>query len=201
MHELVLLMALSGTGYGDSCCDPCCRPRIVHSCSSCDPCSHRLFSWRRSCCHVQTTCCQTTSGSHSAAYSEAKPQKSLYERLGGEGAIKAVVDEFVVRAAGDPKVNFTRKGTDKEWNATAENVASLKKDLVNLIGALTGGPQKYTGRDMKTIHKGMKITADEFNALAADLIGALDKFKVPQKEKDELIKIVASTAGDIVEVK
>ena len=104
--------------------------------------------------------------------------KSLYERLGGEGAIKAVVDEFVGRAAGNPKVNFTRKGTDREWEATPANVLALKNGLVNLIGQLTGGPQKYTGKDMKTVHTGMKITDAEFNALAGDLVGALDKFKV-----------------------
>ena len=127
------------------------------------------------------------------------PAKSLYERLGGEAAIKAVVDDFVGRAAGDPKVNFTRKGTDKEWKATPENVAHLKQMLVELVGAVTGGPQKYTGRNMKDSHKGMKITKAEFEAIAADLKATLDKFKVPAKEQAELMKIVGSTAPDIIE--
>jgi hemoglobin len=124
----------------------------------------------------------------------------LYDRLGGEAAIKAVVDDFVGRAAGDPKVNFTRKGI-KEWEASEANVAKLKKHLVALIGAVTGGPQKYEGRDMKSLHAGMKITTAEFNALAGDLKATLDKFKVPAKEQDELLKIIGSTAADIVEVK
>jgi hemoglobin len=127
--------------------------------------------------------------------------KSLYERLGGEAAIKAVVDDFVGRAAGNPKVNFTRKGTDKQWDATPENVARLKMHLVDLIGMGTGGPQKYTGRSMKESHTGMKITAEEFGALAADLKATLDKFKVPMKEQMELLKFVGSTQADIVEVK
>ncbi len=125
--------------------------------------------------------------------------KSLYERLGGEPAIKAVVDDFVARAAANPAVNFTRKGSIREWNASAENVATLKTRLVDLIGQLTGGPQKYLGRDMKSAHAGMKITAAEFNALAGDLAASLDKFKVPAKEKAELMAIVASTQKDIVE--
>jgi len=128
-------------------------------------------------------------------------QKSLYERLGGEAAIKAVVDDFVGRAAGDPKVNFTRKGTPQEWKATPENVDHLKKGLVDFVGMATGGPQKYTGRSMKDVHKGMAITEEEFNALAADLKATLDKFKVPAKEQDELLKAVAGTAPDIVEKK
>lgn len=125
--------------------------------------------------------------------------KVLYERLGGEAAIKAVVDDFVARAAANPKVNITRKGTANEWKATPENVAHLKKMLVELVGMVTGGPQKYTGKSMKDVHKGMKITQDEFNAAAGDLKATLDKFKVPAKEQAELLKIVGSTAPDIVE--
>jgi len=132
---------------------------------------------------------------------ESMPTKSLYERLGGEGALTLVVDDFVNRAAGDPAVNFTRKGTGMEWNATPENVAKLKKRLVQFIGMATGGPQKYEGKAMKPSHAGMKITSAEFDALAKDLIASLDKFKVPQREKDELIAVVASTKGDIVEMK
>lgn len=126
-------------------------------------------------------------------------EKSLYERLGGEKAITAVVDDFVARTAKNEKVNFFRKGTDKEWKPTPAQVDQLKKHLVELIGSATGGPQKYTGRDMKSSHAGMKITEAEFNAMAGDLKATLDQFKVPAKEQDELFKIVGSTKGDIVE--
>lgn len=131
----------------------------------------------------------------------AGPQetKSLYERLGGEPALTAVVDDFVGRAAADPKVNFTRKGTSMEWKVTPEGVATLKKHLVQFISMATGGPSRYEGRAMKPVHTGMGISEAEFGALAADLMASLDKFKVPQKEKDELIAIVASTEKDIVE--
>jgi hemoglobin len=125
--------------------------------------------------------------------------KSLFMRLGGEDAIKAVVADFVGRAAANPQVNFTRKGTAREWQATSENVAHLQKMLVDMIGAASGGPQKYMGKNMKEAHAGMKITAAEFDALAADLKASLDKFKVPAPEQDELLKVVGSTKGDIVE--
>jgi hemoglobin len=127
--------------------------------------------------------------------------RSLYERLGGENAIRAVVDDFVTRALNDPKVNFTRKGTTAEWKPTPENVERVKKTAVELVGMVTGGPQKYTGKSMKEAHKGMEITQAEFDAFAADCKASLDKFNVPAKEQDELMKIIASTAPDIVEKK
>jgi hemoglobin len=129
----------------------------------------------------------------------ASTSKSLYTRLGGEAAIVAVVDDFVARAATDPKVNFTRKGTAVEWQPTPENVAHLKNGLVQLISQTTGGPDKYEGRAMKPAHAGMGITNAEFNALAADLKTTLEKFKVPGKEQDELLTIIGSTRADIVE--
>jgi hemoglobin len=131
----------------------------------------------------------------------AKTGKSLYERLGGEKAITAVVDRFVVRAAENPKVNITRKGTKAEWQPTPENVAHLKKMLVQLVGMVTGGPQKYEGKSMKAVHEGMMITDAEFNALAGELKATLDEFKVPQREQEELLTIIASTRADIVERK
>jgi hemoglobin len=126
--------------------------------------------------------------------------KSLYERLGGRAAIAAVVDDFVARAASDPAVNFTRMGTAQEWDPTPENVAHLKRMLVGLIGAVTGGPEAYQGRDMKAVHAGMKITGAEFTAIANDLKLTLDQFGVPEREQAELLKIVGSTRADIVEV-
>jgi hemoglobin len=126
--------------------------------------------------------------------------KTLFDRLGGQPAITAVVDDFVGRAASDPKVNFTRKGTAAEWPATPQNVTHLKEKLVELIAATTGGPVKYTGRDMKTSHKDMGITEAEFTAIAADLKATLDKLKVPAKEQEELFAIIGTTKADIVEV-
>lgn len=137
--------------------------------------------------------------SHSTfAYAETIKQ-SLYQRLGGGAAIIAVVDDFVGRAAANPKVNFTRKGHAREWSATPEAVAHLKKQLVTFIGSATGGPEKYAGRDMKMAHTAMKISEAEFGALADDLVASLDKFKVPTAEKNELMAIVGTTKKDIVE--
>lgn len=119
-------------------------------------------------------------------------EKSLYERLGGKDAIKAVVNEFVTIVAADSRINkkFARSNVDR-----------LKFMLVEQICAATGGPCKYTGRDMKAAHKNMGVTVGEFNALVENLVKALDKFNVQEKEKKELLGILAPMKPQIVEVK
>ncbi|HWU90709.1 MAG TPA: group 1 truncated hemoglobin [Kofleriaceae bacterium] len=115
--------------------------------------------------------------------------KSLYDRLGGKDAITAVVDDFVNNAATDEKI--------KHFFANADAKA-LKEKLVEQICQAAGGPCKYTGKDMKTAHTGMKIAEDDFNALVGDLVKALDKFKVGEKEKNDLLGALGGMKGDIV---
>ena len=116
-------------------------------------------------------------------------QKSLYDRLGGKDAITAVVDDFVGNVAGDQRINgFFAKA----------NIPNLKRNLVDQICQATGGPCTYTGKDMKTAHKGMGIKDADFNALVEDLVKSLDKFKVPEKEKGELLTILGSLKPQIV---
>ena len=116
---------------------------------------------------------------------------SLYERLGGLGAITAVVDSFVARCAGDDRINGKFGRTD---------VPRLKKMLVDQVCEGTGGPCTYTGRGMRETHDGMAVTAGEFDALVEDLVATLDEFDVPKAEQDELLGLLGPMRGDIVEV-
>lgn len=129
-------------------------------------------------------------------------EKTLYERLGGSPAVTAVVEDFVARTAANPAVNFTRKGTETEWEASEANVTTLKKHLVQFVSVATGATDViYEGKDMQTAHKGMKVSNAEFDAMAADLKATLDKFNVPAQEQQELLAIVGTTRGQIVEEK
>ena len=123
------------------------------------------------------------------AQQQPMKEKPLYERLGGLPAIQAVIDDFVANVAADTRINKQFAQTD---------IPRLKKNLVDQVCQATGGPCKYAGLDMKTAHKGMKITDADFNALVEDLVKSLDKFKVPAKEKNELLTALASMKPDIV---
>jgi len=114
---------------------------------------------------------------------------TLYDRLGGQGAINQVVDDFVANIAADPSIFPKFAKTD---------IPKLKRLLSEQICEATGGPCKYTGRDMKTTHKGMNVTKAEFNATGAALAKALDKNKVPAKEKNELLTAIGGMENDIV---
>ena len=129
-----------------------------------------------------------------APAAEAK-EKTLYERLGGKKAITAVVDEFAGRVAADTRINgyFAAAAGDPQ------RLGSFKMKLVDQICRASGGPCKYLGKDMKTAHMGMGITGDQFGALVQDLVGALDKFKVGEKEKAELLGALGPMKTDIVE--
>ena len=125
---------------------------------------------------------------------------TLYERMGGDAVVRAVVEDFVSRAASDPAVNFTRQGQAHAWEATPENVERLKQRLVEFVATTAGGPMQYRGADMVTAHRGMAITNAEFDALAGHLRAALDANDVPRRERDELLKAVGSMRGAVVEV-
>ena len=125
---------------------------------------------------------------------EAK-EKTLYQRLGGKKAITAVVDEFVGRVAADRRIN----GYFAATAADPQRLASFKMKLVDQICMASGGPCHYEGKDMKSAHMGMGITSADFNALVEDLGGALDKFKVGDREKGELLGALAPMKTDIVE--
>jgi hemoglobin len=116
-------------------------------------------------------------------------KKSLYDRLGGKPAITAVVDDFVGNVAKDKRINKFFASTD---------IPRLKRLLVEQLCAGTGGPCTYTGRDMKSSHRGLGIEGKHFNALVEDLGKTLNKFKVPAREQKELVAILAPMKKDIV---
>lgn len=127
-----------------------------------------------------------------ASAQETMAKKSLYERLGGEAAISAVIDDFAGRVLKDEKIN-------KKF--AKSNAPRLLFHLKEQVCAATGGPCKYTGLSMKQSHKNMAVTEGEFNALVGHLVDTLNKFNVPEAEKNELLGILGPLKDQIVEVK
>ena len=129
----------------------------------------------------------------SATAFAASQEKSLYERVGGYNALAAVVDDFIVRLVSDKQFEkfFIGQSTDSKKR--------IRQHILDQFCAATGGPCVYTGREMKTSHAGLGITNAEWDAAAKHLVASLDKFKVPEKEKSEILAFVTGLKKDIVE--
>jgi hemoglobin len=96
--------------------------------------------------------------------------KSLYERLGGYDAISAVVNELLV----------ADESLGRFWqHRGGDGMTREKQLLIDFLCASAGGPMYYTGRNMKLSHKGMRISATDWQAFVGHLNATLDTFKVP----------------------
>ena len=120
-------------------------------------------------------------------------QKTLYERLGGYDAITAVVNDLLPRLQADALLG-------RFWHHRGEDGVKREKQLlIDYLCACAGGPLYYTGRDMKTSHKGMKISESDWAAFSGHLQATLTAFNVPQAEREETVAFIQSTKPDIVE--
>ena len=128
-----------------------------------------------------------------AAPAAAQQPPTLYKRLGGYDAIAAVTDEFLARLSTDP--SFARFF----GGHSTDSLKKLRQLVVDQLCVATGGPCVYIGRDMKTSHAGLGITEKDWDVSVKHLVGTLDKFNVPPKEKDEVLGAVSSLKKDIVE--
>jgi len=134
-------------------------------------------------------------GAAAAQQPAPPPEKPLYQRLGGAYPIAVVVDDFIERLLVNDVLNANPAINQARATVPA---AGLKFHVTSLVCMVTGGPCKYAGRGMKEAHAHLNITEREWQAMVADFRVTLDKFKVPQREQNELIQIVESTKGEIV---
>ena len=118
---------------------------------------------------------------------------TLYQRLGGYDAIAAVADDFIGRLASDPQLTRFFSGS------SADSRRRRRQLLVEQLCAASGGPCYYTGRSMKASHQGLGISEADWDITVKHLIQSLDQFKVPSKEKEELLSIVSVVKAEIVE--
>jgi hemoglobin len=123
---------------------------------------------------------------------ETASTPSLYKRLGGREGIATVVDDFVANMVADTRVSARFK------NLKPPQVLTLKTNLADQICEVSGGPCAYVGRDMKTVHAGMKVTEAEWNATVENLGKALDKNKVDARSRQDLLGALGPMKGDIV---
>jgi hemoglobin len=122
-------------------------------------------------------------------------EKSLYERLGGYNAIAAVVDDFIGRLVTDKRFERFFVGHSRD------SQKRIRQHIVDQLCAAAGGPCIYTGRSMKDSHEGLNISEDDWKAAVDHLVASLDKFKVPKRERDDMLGAVSKFKNDIVEKK
>jgi hemoglobin len=141
---------------------------------------------------ILATCVLLTAAVAPLAAAPQQNSATLYKRLGGYDAIAAVVDDFLGRMTADKQRSrfFGGVSTDSQLR--------IRQLIVDQVCAATGGPCVYIGRSMKSAHTGLGIADADWNQAVKLLVATLDKFKVPQKEKDELIAVVATLKPDIV---
>ncbi len=134
-------------------------------------------------------------GSVLAQQTPAAKEKSLYERLGGYDALAAVTDDFIERLATDKSLGRFFVGFSKD------SQTRIRQHIIDFLCKGTGGPCAYTGRDMKVVHTGLGITKADWDASVKHLVATLDKFKVPEKEKADVLAAIGPLEKDIVEKK
>ena len=114
---------------------------------------------------------------------------SLYTRMGGEPVVRQVVDELIDRTAQDPRTSRSFKDV---------KLARVKEKLREQICLLAGGGCAYTGDPMREVHRGLKNTEAEFALLVQFLRDALDRAGVGEREKNELLRLLAPMKREIV---
>lgn len=121
---------------------------------------------------------------------------SLWDRLGGEKAVRPLVKDLLAEAAADPKVNFTRGGKYKLDDKAKQR---LEQTLVELVSEAGGGPLKYSGKTMAEAHAGMKITRDEYNHFTYALARTITKHDLKLRERFELMDLMGKARDIIVD--
>jgi hemoglobin len=133
-------------------------------------------------------------------------EKSLYERLGGVFAIAAVVDHFSDAVVKNPIVGKTSKNPAlKEWHTkNLGRLPGLKFMRTLWVCEVTGGPFKFsptrpgkTELGLEEAHRNLEISPEEFDEVAAELGRTLDFFKVPPREKGEVLAAFAAHKNEV----
>lgn len=120
----------------------------------------------------------------------AAAERSLYDRMGGNATVTAVVDELIDHTASDPR-------TSRSWAKV--KLPRVKIVFVEYLCALTGGPCTYTGDSIKDIHAGMGVNESELYAVVENLRDILIRHGVGLRERNELLALLAPTKKDVVQ--
>lgn len=120
--------------------------------------------------------------------------KILFERLGGSTGITTIVDEVVEAHMNNPVIN----ARFLPYKEQPEKLAVIKRHTIDFFSAGSGGPVTYSGRDMPAAHKGMNISPTEYMHVVDDILMVLDKHKVDEASKKDVLFILWSLKNLII---
>jgi hemoglobin len=125
-------------------------------------------------------------------------EATLYERLGGIFAIAAVIDNFSDRLVKNPRIVDANPELH-EWHTVTYHtrMPGLKWGRTWWVAEVSGGPFKYTGREMRDAHFDLKISPEVFDIVSGELAAAMDEFNVPEREKGEVLAAFANEKGEV----
>jgi hemoglobin len=125
-----------------------------------------------------------------ASMSIAAERASLYQRLGGDPAMRSIASTLIDRISTDPHTRHSFKGA---------KIARIKEKLAEQLCELSGGPCRYSGDSMRDSHAGHHITEAEFYATVEVLRSILHERGTGETEINELLRLLAPMKRDIVE--
>ena len=125
-------------------------------------------------------------------------EPTLYERLGGIFAIAAVIDNFSDRLVKNPRI-VNANPELHEWHTVTYHtrMPGLKWGRTLWVAMKAGGPFEYTGLEMRDAHFDLKISPEVFDEVTQELINAMDDFKVPEREKAEVLAAFGAEKGEV----
>lgn len=119
-------------------------------------------------------------------------KKSLYEKLGGEGAVDAAVDIFYRKVLADKSISRFFESTDMDVQREKQKA---------FLTMVFGGPKEYAGKDLRTAHARLVkegLGDAHFDAVAGHLQATLQELKVAPPLVKEVMTIAGGTRGDVL---
>ena len=116
------------------------------------------------------------------------PMVTLYDRMGGEAGVAAMLDQFYARVLADPELAGFFK------DASLDKLLRMQKEF---FGAALGGPQSYGGLDLSWAHAGRGITSQHFNFYAQHLLATLESLGLPPDDVRETVHRISVHKNDI----
>ncbi|MDI1322802.1 MAG: group 1 truncated hemoglobin [Algoriphagus sp.] len=125
---------------------------------------------------------------------ETQNPETLYNRLGGARGIEALVDDIIERHMTNPAV----KSRFLPIKDDSVHFSEVRKNLIEFLASGTGGPERYTGKDMPAAHRGMNISEGEYMHVIDDIMAAMDKHHMDEQTKKDVLFIAYSLKETMV---